>query len=73
MRCIDARRAARASLAVLVPALLAGCVLGPDYVRPEVAPEAVQAPRLHRADATEVVSAPPPSQWWRELHDPQLD
>ncbi|WP_340648825.1 efflux transporter outer membrane subunit [Pseudoxanthomonas winnipegensis] len=73
MRCIDARRAARASLAVLVPALLAGCMLGPDYVRPEVAPEAVQAPRLHRADAAEVVSAPPPSQWWRELHDPQLD
>lgn len=47
-------------------------MLGPDYVRPDVAPEAVNAPQLHRATNAGVVNAPPPSQWWRELDDPQL-
>ncbi len=72
MRCIDSPRRARAALAALVPLLLAGCVLGPDYVRPDVAPEAVNAPQLHRAAGAGVVDALPPSQWWLALNDPQL-
>lgn len=72
MRCIDSPRRVRAALAALVPLLLAGCVLGPDYVRPDVAPEAMNAPQLYRAANAGVVHAPPPSQWWHELNDPQL-
>jgi NodT family efflux transporter outer membrane factor (OMF) lipoprotein len=72
LRCIDSRRHARTALAALVPLLLAGCVLGPDYVRPDVATDAVNAPQLHRAASAGVVNAPPPSQWWLALNDPQL-
>lgn len=71
MRCTDLSRA-RAALAASATLLLAGCVLGPDYVRPEVAPGAVNAPRLHRAADAGVVSALPPSRWWLQLNDPQL-
>ncbi|WDS37156.1 efflux transporter outer membrane subunit [Pseudoxanthomonas sp.] len=72
MRCIDFPRRARPALAALIPLLLAGCALGPDYVRPDVAPDAVNATQLHRAANAGVVDVPPPSQWWRELDDPQL-
>jgi len=71
LRCIDSR-ARRPLLFALLPLALAGCTLGPDYVRPQVAPGAMEAPRLHRAAAADIVDAPPPSQWWRTLDDPQL-
>ncbi len=57
----------------LLPLLLAGCMLGPDYTRPDVARTATAQAALPRADQAGVVAAAPPSQWWRELHDPLLD
>ncbi|MBD8695151.1 efflux transporter outer membrane subunit [Stenotrophomonas sp. CFBP 13718] len=57
----------------LLPLLLAGCMLGPDYTRPDVARPATAQAALPRADQAGVVAAAPPSQWWRELRDPLLD
>lgn len=60
----------RTLASAVLPLLLSACMLGPDYVKPEAAGDAQT--RLHRADAAQVVSAPPPQRWWEELHDPQL-
>ncbi|WP_148276458.1 efflux transporter outer membrane subunit [Sphingobium sp. SYK-6] len=54
------------SLTLLLPLMLAGCVMGPDYRAP--------APRIAdqwagAAGAGPVTAAP----WWRDLHDPMLD
>ncbi|AWH20970.1 efflux transporter outer membrane subunit [Stenotrophomonas sp. ZAC14D2_NAIMI4_6] len=57
----------------LLPLLLAGCMLGPDYVKPELAGAATAQAQLHRAPQAGVQPASPPSQWWRALHDPLLD
>ncbi|WP_164271683.1 efflux transporter outer membrane subunit [Stenotrophomonas sp. B1-1] len=57
----------------LLPLLLAGCMLGPDYVKPELAGAATSQAQLHRAPQAGVQPASPPSQWWRALHDPLLD
>lgn len=70
MRCIDSTL--RLGALALLPVLLAGCMLGPDYVRPEVARDALQAPSLHRAGAAEVIATPPANRWWDELHDAEL-
>jgi len=56
-----------------LPLLLAGCMLGPDYVKPEVAGNATAQSRLPRAAQADVQPATPPSQWWRALNDPLLD
>ncbi|MDI9274770.1 efflux transporter outer membrane subunit [Stenotrophomonas sp. PFBMAA-4] len=56
-----------------LPLLLAGCMLGPDYVKPEVATGATSQARLPRAAQAGVQPATPPSQWWRALNDPLLD
>ncbi|HYQ24173.1 MAG TPA: efflux transporter outer membrane subunit [Stenotrophomonas sp.] len=56
-----------------LPLLLAGCMLGPDYVKPEVAGNATAQARLPRAAQADVQPATPPSQWWRALNDPLLD
>ena len=56
-----------------VPLLLAGCMLGPDYVKPDVAGNATAQARLPRAAQADVQPATPPSQWWRALNDPLLD
>jgi len=56
-----------------LPLALAGCMLGPDHVRPEVAPVATAQPALPRAADAGVVAATPSSQWWRALNDPLLD
>lgn len=58
---------------MLLPLLLAGCVLGPEHVRPDVAGGATAQAQLPRAADAGVVAASPPSQWWRQLHDPLLD
>jgi multidrug efflux system outer membrane protein len=63
----------RTGLWLALPLALAGCMLGPDYVRPEVAQRAVAQPTLPRAADAGVVSATPTSQWWRQLDDPLLD
>lgn len=57
----------------LLPLLLAGCMLGPDYVKPELASDATAQAQLHRAAQAGVQPATPPSQWWRALNDPLLD
>ena len=46
--------------------LLAGCALGPDYVRPELPPAAV-FPEAGKGGAA--ISA----EWWKSLGDPELD
>ncbi|WP_295516396.1 efflux transporter outer membrane subunit [uncultured Stenotrophomonas sp.] len=56
-----------------LPLLLAGCMLGPDYVKPDVATSATAQARLPRAAQAGVQPATPPSQWWRALNDPLLD
>lgn len=66
----DVRRGA--GIAGAVAALLAGCVAGPNYVRPEVAtPPAwkVEAPWRTGAPA----DAAPKGPWWRRFGDPRLD
>ncbi len=60
-------------LPALLPLLLSGCMLGPDYVRPDVAQDAIGQAQLPRAGQAGVVQAVPPSQWWRTLQDPLLD
>ncbi len=57
----------------VVPLLLAGCTLGPDYVRPDLAGGATAQAALPRAAQAGVQPAAPPSQWWRALNDPLLD
>src|SRR5258706_9852886 len=59
-------------MALTLPALVAGCVVGPHYR----APESATAARF-----TESVSSPAPAAatsapingWWKRLGDPQLD
>lgn len=51
----------------VIAAALGGCMLGPDYRRPEI-----EAPRTFRfadADAAELANA----QWWAQFQDPVLD
>lgn len=59
-------------LPATLPLLLSACMLGPDYLRPEVAGDALAQPRLHRADPAIVTAAPPPQRWWEALNDAQL-
>ncbi len=54
-------------LTLLAGALLAGCTVGPDYVRPGVAtPEKW---RIHYEQAADVAN----TQWWQQFGDPALD
>lgn len=57
----------------VIPLLLAGCTLGPDYVRPDLAGGATAQAALPRAAQAGVQPAAPASQWWRALNDPLLD
>ena len=61
------RGAGAAAGALLVAALLAGCAVGPDYLRPDVA--APEKWRIEYAQAAEVANA----QWWQQFGDPVLD
>lgn len=61
--------AARGLALAGVVALLAGCAVGPDYVRP-AAPTA--SAFRHAPDAGSPV-APPDADWWRGFNDPVLD
>jgi len=51
--------------------VLAGCTVGPDYVKPETALDP-----LHNAEAVasrpSAPEEPPLDQWWTGFHDPQL-
>ena len=55
--------------------LLAGCAVGPDYVRPEIATpekfkEAAVAGKWVQLDES---TATEPEQWWKAFKDPVLD
>ncbi len=54
-------------LAILVAALLTGCTVGPDYVRPGV--EAPAAWRIDYPKAAEVAN----TKWWEQFGDPVLN
>ncbi|NIF93091.1 efflux transporter outer membrane subunit [Burkholderia sp. Cy-637] len=65
-----ALRAARALALVLLAGQLAGCMLGPDYRRPDAGalgiPEAWHATLPHGGSLVEL------SEWWRRFDDPAL-
>ena len=54
--------------ALLAPAVLAGCSLGPFYQRPPL-----DVPPAFRATADTAETAWPPEQWWRNFRSPELD
>ncbi len=54
------------TLALLVAATLSGCVVGPDYRRPEISPPA--AWRLGTTEASEISNAA----WWEQFQDAAL-
>lgn len=58
------RKLATASLLTL---LLSGCMIGPDYVRPEV--DAPAAWRVSEEDAKDLANAA----WWEQFNDPVLN
>ena len=58
-------------LAALVPLVLAGCVVGPDYVKP--ADRAAPDTTLREASVVGVAPTPLPDKWWRLFDDPNVD
>ena len=63
----------RCTGAMLSAAALAGCTVGPDFVRPESGLHAMAlAPRQDYAGAAPTSAAGVPSQWWLLLNDPVL-
>jgi multidrug efflux system outer membrane protein len=59
--------AGRCSIIAALCTALAGCVVGPDYKRPEVvAPKAFQTTTLNAVDSSDTL-------WWKQFGDPQLD
>ena len=71
MKRPHARTSANASASLcagfLLAALLAGCMLGPNYERP-----AVDAPAAFRFEPKEVADTANTA-WWRQFNDPVLD
>ena len=69
MRRIDSS-CGRAAAATAVLALLSGCLLGPDYKRPELA-----APEQYRytPPRDQVSPSAADTAWWKQFGDPQLD
>jgi len=57
----------RSAIAGLVSALLAGCMVGPDYVKPKV-----DAPEKYIYESQQVAETAN-SQWWGQFDDPVLD
>ncbi len=57
-----------ACAALLMPAALAGCSLGPFYQRP-----ALDVPLAFRATADTAEAAWPAEEWWRNFHSAELD
>ena len=57
----------RSAIAGLVSALLAGCMVGPDYVKPKV-----DAPTKYIYEPQQVAETAN-SQWWGQFDDPVLD
>ena len=67
-------RPARACALGLVAAALAGCVVGPDYMKPSTPrPSEPGGGRFSAAAPDISVQAPLPPQWWRLYSDPALN
>ncbi|WP_338524993.1 efflux transporter outer membrane subunit [Pseudomonas batumici] len=63
----------RYASAALCAVSLAGCMVGPDFVKPDNGlHEAVLTPRQAPPDATRTSDAAVPSQWWRLFNDAVL-
>jgi NodT family efflux transporter outer membrane factor (OMF) lipoprotein len=59
-------------LVSLAPAaLLAGCMVGPNYSRPAALSE--HSVQLREADLPGITASPLPPRWWRLFDDPNLD
>ena len=63
----------RAALAATLAALLAGCMVGPDYHRPPVPMPAQFKPLPGWTPAAPGEAALPKGHWWTPFHDPLLD
>lgn len=61
----------RTLLALAATALLAGCMVGPDYSRPPALPE--RAVKLRETDLPGITASPLPPRWWRLFDDADLD
>lgn len=57
----------RLACMVIVGALVPGCTVGPDYVRPQV--DSPQAFRYAEKDARDTAN----TEWWKQFQDPVLD
>lgn len=58
---------------ILIPLLLAGCTVGPDYGGPQPVASAERAgAQFRRADPAQTAPEPPLAHWWTALNDPQL-
>ena len=55
--------------AALLPVMLAGCVMGPDYERPEVAQPGEFRSQIAPADANSFADLA----WWQVFDDPEGD
>jgi len=63
----------RAALAVALTSLLAGCVVGPDYHRPQVSMPTQFKPLPGWSAAAPGDANLPKANWWAAFHDPLLD
>jgi multidrug efflux system outer membrane protein len=63
---LTAHRLPAAALMALLA--VAGCAVGPDYLRP-----ASNLPATYEAPATNETAAVVDAQWWKQFHDPVLD
>jgi NodT family efflux transporter outer membrane factor (OMF) lipoprotein len=61
----------RKLFALAPAALLAGCIVGPNYSRPAALPD--RAVKLTEADLPGITASPLPPHWWRLFDDPNLD
>lgn len=57
----------------IVPLVLSGCVVGPDYAGPPELDRAAPRFSFVRSTAAERLNDPAPAEWWTRLQDPVLD
>src|SRR5258708_374213 len=69
-------RLCHVKVVLVVPLLLCGCTVGPDYHAPHPSIEKTFVPgsRPAASQPSVITSAPmPAAKWWQVLHDPLLD
>jgi NodT family efflux transporter outer membrane factor (OMF) lipoprotein len=67
------RRPRRAGAALCLAVLLPGCMVGPDFVRPDDGlRDAVLTPRIEHVDAAQPTASGVPVQWWTLFNDALL-